>query len=109
SGAAGGVAGGERARALPGRARFRVARARGGRSMSRSAAVCALLCGAAALVAPGESLAAPAEARFALVVANNRSLAGERPDLQYADDDGVRYYALFRMVAPESNVVLLTT
>jgi len=45
---------------------------------------------------------------FALVVTNNRSTRLDRPDLQYADDDGARYYQLFRGVAPPDQVRLLT-
>jgi hypothetical protein len=45
---------------------------------------------------------------FALIVTNNRSASLDRPDLQYADDDGARYHALFRSVAPDDHVVLLT-
>lgn len=45
---------------------------------------------------------------FALVVTNNRSPRLARPDLRYADDDGAKYYEVFRMIAPESNVALLT-
>jgi hypothetical protein len=46
---------------------------------------------------------------FALVITNNRSTDGAQPDLQYADDDGARYYRLFRGIAEESDVVLLTS
>jgi hypothetical protein len=45
---------------------------------------------------------------FALIVTNNRSLSGQRPDLHYADDDGARYHAVFRTVAPPTRVILLT-
>ena len=45
---------------------------------------------------------------FAIVVTNNRSTRLDRPDLQYADDDGARYYQLFRGVAPAEHVRLLT-
>ncbi len=48
-------------------------------------------------------------ATFALIVANNRSLALTQPDLQYADDDGARYYRLFRSTTEASNIALLTT
>ena len=48
------------------------------------------------------------DAVFALIITNNRSYSNARPDLQYADDDGARYYSFFRMVATESNVTLLT-
>jgi hypothetical protein len=49
-----------------------------------------------------------ATAVFALVVTNNRSATLDRPDLQYADDDGARYYQLFRGVAPAEHLRLLT-
>jgi hypothetical protein len=45
---------------------------------------------------------------YALIVTNNRSLELGRPDLQYADDDGAKYYELFAMVADEGNLALLT-
>jgi hypothetical protein len=45
---------------------------------------------------------------LALVVTNNRSMELGRPELRYADDDGAKYYQLFRMVAPEASVELLT-
>ena len=61
------------------------------------------------LTGAAEAAAAAAPSRvFALVVTNNRSLDGSRPDLQYADDDGVRYRALFRTTAAPEDVVLLT-
>ncbi len=49
-----------------------------------------------------------AAAVFAIIVTNNRSTRLDRPDLQYADDDGARYYQLFRGVAPADHVRLLT-
>ena len=49
-----------------------------------------------------------ASAVFAVIVTNNRSTRLDRPDLQYADDDGARYYQLFRGVAPADHVRLLT-
>ncbi len=59
---------------------------------------------------PSAPVAAAEETRtFALVVTNNRSSSLSMPDLQYADDDGARYYRLFRSVADADNVVLLTT
>lgn len=70
---------------------------------------------AAPAAADAASLSAPARAKdpnrvtFALVVTNNKSLTLSRPDLRYADDDGAKYYELFRMLAPEENVSLLTT
>lgn len=45
---------------------------------------------------------------YALVVTNNHAGALGRPDLQYADDDGARYYELFVTLAPSSHVTLLT-
>jgi hypothetical protein len=45
---------------------------------------------------------------LALVVTNNRSTRLERPDLQYADDDGARYYRMFRGVASPPGLLLLT-
>ena len=50
----------------------------------------------------------PPAAVFAIIVTNNRSTRLDRPDLQYADDDGARYYQLFRGVAPADHVRLLT-
>lgn len=45
---------------------------------------------------------------FAVIVTNNRSTRLDRPDLQYADDDGARYYQLLTGVASPDNVHLLT-
>jgi hypothetical protein len=45
---------------------------------------------------------------LALIVTNNHSAELGRPELQYADDDGAKYYELFRMVAAEADVELLT-
>ncbi|HEY2408937.1 MAG TPA: hypothetical protein VGI10_23190 [Polyangiaceae bacterium] len=58
--------------------------------------------------------AAPAQAQagthvFALIVANNKSSTLSDPDLQYADDDGARYYQLFRSIATADDVALLTS
>lgn len=53
--------------------------------------------------------ATPDNRALALVVTNNRSTTLSLPDLQYADDDGARYYQLFRSVAQAEDVVLLTT
>ncbi len=47
--------------------------------------------------------------RYALVVTNNRSLDLGRPDLRYADDDGVQYALLFGDIFGAQNVTLLTT
>jgi uncharacterized caspase-like protein len=45
---------------------------------------------------------------FALIVTSNHGASGTTPDLHYADDDGVKYLELFRMLAPEANVLLHT-
>jgi len=45
---------------------------------------------------------------FALIVTNNHSPQLGRPELQYADDDGAKYYETFRTLAPEDHVELLT-
>ena len=45
---------------------------------------------------------------FALIVANNRGSTLSEPDLQYADDDGARYYQLFRSIAAADDLALLT-
>ncbi|HKQ68658.1 MAG TPA: hypothetical protein VJT73_04930 [Polyangiaceae bacterium] len=47
-------------------------------------------------------------AAFALIVTSNHGVSGSRPDLHYADDDGVKYLELFKMLAPEANVILHT-
>src|SRR5438552_18471390 len=44
---------------------------------------------------------------FVLIVANNRSLGSHLPDLQYADDDGIRYYQLWESLLPEARLALL--
>jgi hypothetical protein len=46
---------------------------------------------------------------FALVIANNRSVHATQPDLQYADDDGARYYQLFEAIGAAEDVALLAT
>jgi hypothetical protein len=62
------------------------------------------------ILIPWASVAQAEETRtFALVVTNNRSSSLSMPDLQYADDDGARYYRLFRSVADADSIVLLTT
>ncbi|HSY24706.1 MAG TPA: hypothetical protein VK841_21415 [Polyangiaceae bacterium] len=43
---------------------------------------------------------------FAVVVGNNRSLGGRRPDLHYADDDAAKYYELLDTVAPDRVALL---
>ena len=45
---------------------------------------------------------------IALIVTNNHSAELGRPELQYADDDGAKYFALFRAVTSDPNVELLT-
>jgi hypothetical protein len=69
----------------------------------------AALVAAAGLLLAGRASAEPVTRTFAIVVANNRSLSLALPDLQYADDDGARYYRLFRAAGGQSNVELLTT
>ena len=59
-------------------------------------------------LAAGAARAADSVELFALIVTNNRSAALNRPDLQYADDDGVRYHTLFSSVAEADHVRLLT-
>lgn len=53
-------------------------------------------------------VAAPASSGHALVLTNNRSLDPSRPDLRYADDDGVKYAELFAEVLGPGRVTLLT-
>lgn len=50
----------------------------------------------------------PAAEHFALVITNNRSLDAQRPDLQYADDDGAAYASLFEQLFGSGRVALLT-
>lgn len=66
------------------------------------------LLGSLALVTARPAAAEPAVRDFVLIVANNKSTSLSEPDLQYADDDGARYYRLFRSLASESDMVLLT-
>jgi hypothetical protein len=63
----------------------------------------------ATIVRPTAAHAQEHASTFALIVTNNRSTRLSRPDLRYADDDGAKYHEMFRMLAPESNVALLTT
>ncbi|MGC4119761.1 MAG: caspase family protein [Myxococcales bacterium] len=51
---------------------------------------------------------APEETTLALIVASNRSAARGRPPLQYADDDGAKYYEVFAALAGEEQAMLLT-
>lgn len=46
---------------------------------------------------------------LALIVTNNRSSAAERPDLQYADDDGAQYADVFADLLGAERVTLLTS
>lgn len=50
----------------------------------------------------------PRKATFALVVTHNGGAGVGRPDLHYADDDGAKYYEVFRTLAPEDGAALLT-
>ncbi len=63
------------------------------------------------LAAAVATLAAAAPAAradtFVLIVANNRSLRPHLPDLQYADDDAIRYYQLWESLDPEARLALL--
>lgn len=52
--------------------------------------------------------AAAESAGYALIVTNNRSQASARPDLHYADDDGVQYRQLFGELLGLEHVTLLT-
>jgi hypothetical protein len=76
--------------------------------MERALKVLAILALATAVVLASHPAVAGSKS-FALVVTNNRSSTLALPDLRYADDDGARYYRLFRSIAEEKNVVLLTT
>ncbi len=59
------------------------------------------------LLVPALCLAAPRE-RFVLIVGNNTSSTLGRPPLQFADDDAAKYFDVFRLLAPEANVRVLT-
>jgi hypothetical protein len=52
--------------------------------------------------------AAQQPAGYALIVTNNRSQSTTRPDLHYADDDGVQYAELFGDLLGPERVTLLT-
>ena len=45
---------------------------------------------------------------FALVISNNKSLTAGRSSLQYADDDGAKYYEVFAALSRPERVTLLT-
>ncbi len=68
-----------------------------------------LMLGVVAGLASPRAMAAPNTRVFALIVTNNKSITLAQPDLQYADDDGARYYQLMRSIAAESDTLLLTT
>lgn len=53
-------------------------------------------------------VATPDRADFSLIVTNNRSLTTGRPDLRFADDDGVQYAKLFAERMGRQRVMLLT-
>lgn len=57
---------------------------------------------------PARAESTPERAVFALVVTSNKSAKLSRPDLHYADDDGARYYEVFKNLAPGASVTLLT-
>lgn len=44
--------------------------------------------------------------RFAVIVGNNRSLNGRRPDLHFADDDAARYFEILTTLAPGRSYLL---
>ncbi|MDB4956540.1 MAG: hypothetical protein JWO36_4109 [Myxococcales bacterium] len=69
--------------------------------MNRAAIVVACL-------AAGAHIASADHQTFALIVTNNHSFELGRPDLQYADDDGAKYYTTFETLAGPSNIQLLT-
>jgi hypothetical protein len=68
----------------------------------------------AALLSLALSAAAPpppadvAASSLVLIVASNRGTQGDRPPLQYADDDGAKYFEVFSTIAGEENTLLLT-
>jgi hypothetical protein len=64
----------------------------------------ALVCASALAVAASSARADT----LALIVTNNHSAETGRPELHYADDDGAKYYDLFRMLGAEDQVELLT-
>jgi hypothetical protein len=72
--------------------------------MIRAAAIAVIVCALAAPARAGDD----DNAVYALVITNNRSLELARPDLQYADDDGAKYYELFTMLTGADRVALLT-
>jgi hypothetical protein len=78
--------------------------------MERALRPVASLAAALAIALAGQTANAAGDSQtLALVVTNNRSITLTLPDLQYADDDGARYYRLFRSAADQDSVALLTT
>jgi hypothetical protein len=77
--------------------------------MAKRLTLLLLALGCAHALAATSARAQAAPRVFALIVANNRSVNVAQPDLQYADDDGARYYRLFRSVAEAGHVELLTS
>lgn len=51
---------------------------------------------------------AHADRTIALIVTSNRGSTLDRPELQYADDDGAKYRATFRTIAADADIHLLT-
>jgi len=61
------------------------------------------------LAAAPAAVPPPAEpASLVLIVASNRGVRAGRPPLQYADDDGAKYFEVFSTIAGEDHTVLLT-
>jgi hypothetical protein len=67
------------------------------------------------LLVTGATAAPPVAARasaegssLVLIVASNRGAQLDRPPLQYADDDGVKYREVFAAIAGEDDTILLT-
>ena len=59
------------------------------------------------LLVPALCLGATRE-RFVLIVGNNASATLGRPPLQFADDDAAKYDTVFRLLAPDATVWVLT-
>src|SRR4051794_11891034 len=76
--------------------------------MSKMKPISFVLLFASLICLPARAGTRPAPTVFALIVASNHGVSGDRPDLHYADDDGVKYLELMRTLAPEANVVLHT-
>ncbi len=63
---------------------------------------------ASVLLSLAVAATAPVEDAVVLVIGNNRSLDGGRPDLRYADDDALKYAAVFEAILPAPTLELLT-